>query len=223
MNIEKIMKKKPFLLPAMALSFFFFAGCAPTKQAVQVQLPAPKAVPVHVVVLTPDPDGRVGKAEIANLSGKVLLEKPFEMTKVSKPSLPPLLPSSASPEYVKATFAEALSVEPLAAEKYILFFETGKLKLDEKSQRSLPEILETIKQRNPVTISVSGHADATGSVQVNNHISLKRAELVRDLLLQNGVDPKKIRVSSHGKGKQLAPTPDGVAEPRNRRVEVVVR
>jgi outer membrane protein OmpA-like peptidoglycan-associated protein len=43
------------------------------------------------------------------------------------------------------------------------------------------------------------------------------------LLLKNGVDSKIILVSSHGKGNLLVPTPEGVAEARNRRVEVVVR
>jgi outer membrane protein OmpA-like peptidoglycan-associated protein len=218
-----MMKNKPMMMVALALPFVFFTGCAPVKPVVQVEPPSPKTVPVHTVVLAPDPDGRIGKAEIANAAGKALLEKPFEMTKVSQPSLPPLVPSPAPAEYVKATFDEALSVEPSAADKFILFFESGKLKLDDKSQKTLPEILETIKRRNPVAISVSGHADAAGSVQVNNKISLQRAELVGDLLLKNGVDSKIILVSSHGKGNLLVPTPEGVAEARNRRVEVVVR
>ncbi len=38
-----------------------------------------------------------------------------------------------------------------------------------------------------------------------------------------GVDPKGIRTTSHGEGNPLIPTKDNVAEPRNRRVEVIVR
>jgi outer membrane protein OmpA-like peptidoglycan-associated protein len=201
------------------MAAFVLAGCAPTA----VQAPVPKAPPIHTVVLAPDPDGHVGKAEVTNLSGKTLLEKPYEMTKVSNPSLPPLPPAPASPEYIAATFAAALAIEPLPSEKFILFFETGKLKLDEKSQNILPAILETIKRRNPVVISISGHADAAGATLVNDKIALQRAELVRKLLLEKGIDPQKIMVSSYGKGHPLVATPDGVAEARNRRVEVLVR
>ena len=46
---------------------------------------------------------------------------------------------------------------------------------------------------------------------------------MRDILIGLGVGPDIIRIFSHGEGNPLIPTPDDVPEPRNRRVEVLVR
>ncbi|QEM67320.1 OmpA family protein [Geobacter sp. FeAm09] len=174
------------------------------------------------VVLMPDPDGHVGKAEVATAGGKQLLERAQEMTVVSG-SNPPTSPAAATPGYLAATFAEALAVEPLPSEKFILFFETGRTCLVAESQAAIPAILTAIKRRNAISITISGHTDAVGSVQLNDRLAHERALAIRGLLLQKGVDPQRLTVSSHGKGNPLIPTPDGVAEPRNRRVEVIVR
>jgi outer membrane protein OmpA-like peptidoglycan-associated protein len=54
-------------------------------------------------------------------------------------------------------------------------------------------------------------------------LSTERARHVRDQLVEKGVDAELISVTSHGEDNPLIPTPDEVAEPKNRRVEVVVR
>lgn len=177
----------------------------------------------RAVVLMPDPDGHVGKAEVTTEGGKQLLEKAHEMTRVSGRSNSPSPPAPADPSYIAATFAAALAVEPLPSEKFILFFETGKTCLMAESRAVIPTILTAIKRRNAINISISGHTDAVGSVQLNDRLAYERAQAIRDLLVQKGVDPQRLSVSSHGKGNPRIPTPDGVAEPRNRRVEVVVR
>jgi outer membrane protein OmpA-like peptidoglycan-associated protein len=46
---------------------------------------------------------------------------------------------------------------------------------------------------------------------------------VRDLLIAEGIAPATIRLAFHGEGNPLIQTADNVPEPRNRRVEVIVR
>ena len=87
----------------------------------------------------------------------------------------------------------------------------------------LDDIAAASKRPGVVRVSISGHSDATGSVQLNDALSRQRADRVRTLLLERGVPARLIDVSSHGKGNPLITTPDGVPEPRNRRVMVVVR
>ncbi|GFE62650.1 OmpA family protein [Geobacter sp. AOG2] len=194
-------------LPAMMVLLALLGGCAARQ----------------VVVLMPDRDGHVGKAEVATEEGKQLLEKSGEMTVVSGRSNVPSLPAPADPRYIASTFGAALAVEPLPSEKFILFFETGRTCLVAESQATIPAILAAIKRRNAISISISGHTDAVGSVQLNDRLAHERALAVKELLIQKGVDPQRLTVSSHGKGNPLVPTPDGVKEPRNRRVEVIVR
>jgi outer membrane protein OmpA-like peptidoglycan-associated protein len=70
---------------------------------------------------------------------------------------------------------------------------------------------------------VIGHTDAVGSNPFNDALSQQRAETVRAELIRRGVAPESIQASGRGKRDLLIPTPDGIAEPRNRRVEIFVR
>jgi OmpA-OmpF porin, OOP family len=72
-------------------------------------------------------------------------------------------------------------------------------------------------------VLVIGHTDALGSDQVNDALSRQRADTVRAELIRRGVASENIQAIGRGKRDPAVPTPDGVAEPRNRRVEIVVR
>lgn len=179
--------------------------------------------PRHTVILTPDPDGHLGQAEVLTDGGKQLLEKPFAMTTVSGRLSTPSPVTVAAPEFITYTFAEALAIEPPPAEKFILYFNFNTADLVPESRTTLANILATIKRRGATSIKISGHTDASGPTQLNENLATDRAQTVSDLLIRQGVDAKSLTVSSHGKGNQLVPTADGVFEPRNRRVEVIVR
>jgi outer membrane protein OmpA-like peptidoglycan-associated protein len=83
-------------------------------------------------------------------------------------------------------------------------------------------IVTAIERRSAISVSISGHTDATGSDKLNDLLALERAQQVKALLLQQGIKPELISVTSHGKGNPAIATPDGVPEPRNRRVVVIV-
>jgi outer membrane protein OmpA-like peptidoglycan-associated protein len=104
-----------------------------------------------------------------------------------------------------------------------LYFERGTTALDAGSLSALSEIVDTIAARNSETISVIGHADTTGDRDLNLKLSTARAEIVSRLLIEKGIKPEYLEISSHGKENPLIKTGDNVSEPRNRRVEVVVR
>jgi outer membrane protein OmpA-like peptidoglycan-associated protein len=70
---------------------------------------------------------------------------------------------------------------------------------------------------------VVGHTDTVGTPASNYELGLRRATIVRDLLIGAGLDASTIEATSHGEGNLLVPTPDDTAEPRNRRVEIVVQ
>jgi outer membrane protein OmpA-like peptidoglycan-associated protein len=178
--------------------------------------------PRQTIILVPDPDGRVGEAEVTTAGGKQVLTKASDMTRVGGASAPSAV-TTADPAFIRTTFAEAIAVEPAAPDKYVLYFESGSTALDAKSLAALPDIAAAARRRSAISISISGHTDATGADPVNEKLALARAERVKALLLEQGLAPGPMSVSSHGKGNPAVPTPDGVPEPRNRRVEVVVQ
>jgi outer membrane protein OmpA-like peptidoglycan-associated protein len=177
----------------------------------------------QTVVLVPDANGHVGKAEVSTAAGTRVLQKAGDMTQVTGTKNAPSDVKTADPAYIRTTFGEALSVEPSPSAKFILYFETGTTDLRTDSEALVPAIAKAVRDRSAVSISISGHTDATGSDKLNNALSLNRAEKIKELLVHEGVNPNIMMLSSHGKGNPAIPTPDGVAEPRNRRVEVIVR
>lgn len=201
------MSRNIVLLLVAPLFALFVTGCAPH----------------YTVVLTPDPNGHVGKAEVITAGGKQLLEKSFGMTTVSNRSAAPSSVTIASPEYIAATFSDVLAIEPTPAEKFILYFNTNSTDLTLESRATFAAVLSSIKKRGAISVSISGHTDATGSTKLNDKLSYNRAKKISEMLLLQGVRLDIMTVTSHGKGNQLVPTADGVAEPLNRRVEVIVR
>ena len=58
---------------------------------------------------------------------------------------------------------------------------------------------------------------------MNFELGLRRANAIRSRLVDAGVDPSLIEVTSHGEADLLVQTADEVPESRNRRVEIAVR
>lgn len=176
----------------------------------------------QVIILVPDPDGRVGRAEVTTSAGRQVLEQPGDVTRTSGGSNPPSAVTTADPAFIATTFGEALAVEPPPPQTVTLMFETGTTVLTGDSLKMIADIVSACERRSAISVSISGHTDATGSDRLNDVLALERAKRVETLLLQQGVKPGLIAVTSHGKGNPAIPTPDGVPEPRNRRVVVIV-
>ena len=175
------------------------------------------------VVLLPEADGSVGKVTMTSGGETLMLEKAYDSARSVDLEKPAERTGVLDEAEVKRQFAAALAAQPQAPVKYILNFEFGTAVLTSASKASIPEILESINRREMVEISVSGHTDRMGPAEVNKKLARVRAGQMAKILMENGVPESRIVVESHGEGNPLVPTADGVAEPRNRRVEVVIR
>ncbi len=69
-------------------------------------------------------------------------------------------------------------------------------------------------------ISASGHADRSGSEEYNMTLSVERADAVRQALIAGGTPAQAITTAGRGEAEPAVPTPDGVREDANRRVEI---
>jgi outer membrane protein OmpA-like peptidoglycan-associated protein len=179
--------------------------------------------PATKVVLLPDPNNKVGVVAVSSSNGVQVLDKPWQTTEVSNPDKSPSVPWLMDEKEVRVMFKEALAAEPIPPMSFIVYFKTEVSDLTSESFKTLSRVLEEIKIRKSTDIIVSGHTDTVGSVEKNRVLSLKRAKVVADYFVSKGVKPESIDVTYHGKGNPLIPTPDGVPEPRNRRVEIMVR
>lgn len=154
--------------------------------------------------------------------GSTVLDSPYESTQLSfeqAPTAPEVMDATA----VQKRFGEVLEYAPLKPAQVTLYFKSGTADLRDDSKAKLNEILEMVSVRQPAYINVIGHSDRKGSDEYNIRLSLERAEVVKKWLLDQNVEVADIFVESYGENDPVIPTPDGVAEPKNRRVELLIK
>ena len=128
----------------------------------------------------------------------------------------------------KAEFEEAMAqLVPQAMEApgtYIVLFDFDRSNINSAGQAVIDQVLADAAAKGvPVSISATGHADRSGSEDYNMGLSLRRADSVREALIAGGTDPNAITVAGRGESEPAVPTPDGVKEQANRRVEIVLQ
>jgi len=105
-----------------------------------------------------------------------------------------------------------------------LLFASGKSNLLPAAKRRLKEVADAIIQNDPgAQLLVEGHTDSKGSAELNDRLSLQRAESVRSYLSSKGIPRGQMDAQGFGFSRPIADnsTPEGRAN--NRRVEIVVQ
>lgn len=123
--------------------------------------------------------------------------------------------------YVPPPAPKATPVPKIVRLDSISLFDSGKAALKDGSTKVLVNALVGIKAKPGWLIVVSGHTDDTGSVSLNQTLSLQRAEAVRHWMRDTGDVPEScFAVQGYGDSRPIASndTPDGRAQ--NRRVEI---
>lgn len=174
-----------------------------------------------LIVLTPDPDGRVGQLEVITPDGVTVLDGAGQGLELSGDGT--FTPRKLDEAQIATRFADLIAAQPEAPRSYVLHFVTGESRLTRQSELVINRILKDVIHHDVVRLSVIGHTDTVGEAGLNARLGLTRALKVRDILVAGAVPEAAIDVRSHGEADLLIPTADNVDEARNRRVEVLVR
>lgn len=132
-------------------------------------------------------------------------------------------PAQIDAAELRNMFKDALGAQPLPPARFTLYFIEGGDILTAESQTAVTAILDEIKRRPAPDLAVIGHTDRVGSIKDNDRLATKRAESIRQYLVSRGIESENIQSSGRGEREPLVMTSDEVAEPRNRRVEILVR
>ena len=105
-----------------------------------------------------------------------------------------------------------------------IYFEFGDTKVSDESVPVLKAILKRMQESKRMKIEIAGHTDSVGDAETNQWISQKRADAVRNWLIQNGIASDRVVAKGYGENQPMA-TNDNEREGRelNRRIEVIVR
>ncbi len=172
------------------------------------------------VVLLPEKNGRQTAVTVKQGDKEIVLDQPYAAANVT-----PLGPRAIAPARRKSrrNSRQRSRRSRAARRRSLLYFVEGKDEFTDESKLEVDRILAEIAKRPVPDALVVGHTDAVGSDQANDALGQQRAEAVRAALIRLGVPAGDIRAISRGKRAPAIPTADGVAEPRNRRVEILVR
>jgi outer membrane protein OmpA-like peptidoglycan-associated protein len=106
---------------------------------------------------------------------------------------------------------------------FMVFFDWDRSNLSAQALNTIKQAADAYKSKGSARITATGHTDKSGPENYNMALSLRRANAVKDALVQNGVPATAIAVIGRGESQPLVPTADGVREPQNRRVEIVLQ
>jgi outer membrane protein OmpA-like peptidoglycan-associated protein len=133
----------------------------------------------------------------------------------------PTAPASAA----AAADTTATTAPPgVAAVSLTVTFATGSTRLTPEAERVLDSLGGALgsPQLAPYRFRIEGHTDTVGSRQLNQSLSERRAEAVRDHLVRAyGIAPSRLEAVGLGEQQLLVATPDETAEVRNRRVQIL--
>ena len=124
-----------------------------------------------------------------------------------------------------ALVAEEPAPVPEAAarpETYLVFFDLDKADVTPEGMSIVESATADANEKPFNRIIALGHADTSGSDSYNRGLSQRRADAVKSALTGFGVQADTIETEAFGETQPLVPTDDGVREPQNRRVEIVV-
>jgi outer membrane protein OmpA-like peptidoglycan-associated protein len=112
---------------------------------------------------------------------------------------------------------------PAAAPSFMVFFDWDRSNLSQQALNTIQQAADQFKATGKARVTATGHADRSGPDDYNMALSLRRANAVKDALVRDGVPPTVITVLGRGETQPLVQTADGVREPQNRRVEIVLQ
>ncbi|MGD9537259.1 MAG: OmpA family protein [Alphaproteobacteria bacterium] len=105
---------------------------------------------------------------------------------------------------------------------FIIFFDWDRDNITPEAHAILEEAAEYAKSEGVARVVLTGHADRSGPDDYNLRLSERRANNARAALVDLGIPADEIAVFAKGETDPLVPTADGVREPQNRRVEIVL-
>ena len=109
-----------------------------------------------------------------------------------------------------------------APTSFMVFFDWDRSNLSQQAVQTIGQAATAFKQRGSARITATGHTDTSGPESYNMALSLRRANAVKNELVRRGVPADAITVVGKGESNPLVATGDGVREPQNRRVEIVM-
>jgi len=105
----------------------------------------------------------------------------------------------------------------------VFYFEQSKSKVKDDYTSKIDSVVSVLQRNQHMNIAIVGHTSADGSSRLNRTLSLKRAKVIKRLLLKRDVDDERIKVTRVASAQPKTIRGQEEYESVNRRVEVFLR
>ena len=102
-----------------------------------------------------------------------------------------------------------------------VLFDTGEAELRNTASRTLLKLVQFLQLNPARSVRIEGYTDSTGAPEDNLRLSLARAQAVADMLVDLGIDDKRIQVEGYGDQYPIDANASERGRAQNRRVEIV--
>jgi outer membrane protein OmpA-like peptidoglycan-associated protein len=129
----------------------------------------------------------------------------------------------AAPASAQTAAATTEDVQPAAPAPLTVYFDAGSSTIRNEDRVVLDKASRAYNEGKPIVMILTGSADRTGEAENNLELSHRRAGAVLKGLLNRGIPADRFQVLDKGETDLPVPTDRGVAEPKNRRVDITWR
>ena len=117
-----------------------------------------------------------------------------------------------------STASASAGPSPTAQQRtYTVYFDLNEWHLSAEALTTITDAINTARSEGQSQIVSAGYADTTGTAAYNMKLSRRRADFVKDTMVEMGARAEAIKVEAYGETHLAVPTGDGVKEPKNRR------
>ncbi|MDR3529131.1 MAG: OmpA family protein [Rhodopila sp.] len=121
-----------------------------------------------------------------------------------------------------APAAAPIPASPISR-SYLVFFDWDKADLTDRARQIVAEAAANSTKVQYTQLEVNGYTDTSGTAKYNQGLSVRRAQAVAAELVKDGVPKSAITIQGFGETHLLVATGQGVREPQNRRVEIIIK
>ena len=187
--------------------------------------PPVSSTPIAADDIIDESESSINKIEKLKEEEMIAIQTKSNIQEQSEPAYP--TPVTESPVVRQDSHSLELSeikvvdsVSELREEKVVIRFENNSNDFSTSSLDQLIKLGLSIKNRQTVSLNISGYTDSAGPEQYNNRLSLIRANMVKSYLLGLGIHPDRMSVQGLGSQNPIADNTTQAGRRLNRRVEV---
>lgn len=103
-----------------------------------------------------------------------------------------------------------------------LKFESGKVNLSKKIYVGVDSLVVLMQNNANIMLIISGHTDNTGTLKINEKLSIQRAMVVSNYLIKKGIDKKRISQKGFADTRPISDNKTLKGRAQNRRVDIKV-